>query len=421
MGEKRDYILWVALPSGERVQAADIRLETDQRGRHEASGLRYRSDWLVHPERYALNPVHAPLTPEPMEWQTRAISAVLDELLPGRWERAVQQRVWGKAGDVDDLRALLAAPRPTWRVGAVEILKAGVGPPPLVSPVRASDLEALAQEADRIDQHEPPDIQVLRQMQAGSSVGGARPKVLYQAPDGARLAKFTRPNDPFDHARVEAACLRLASRAGIEVPECEVVTAGRAEALSLHRFDVTPAGGRWNLVSANALLKDRKDQSDCLLASYIDLVDLVRKYSSRPEQDLAQLYAQMLFNDAINNRDDHLKNFSFVAGPGAFHLSPAYDLVPSEGLGQYPQLTFDLSPIIPTVGTAKAVEAGRHFCLTPSESSAVNDALGQAFSEIEEVMDEVELSPRDRRFLIARIPPAFRPNDPGKTPAPSLK
>lgn len=32
-----DYVAWIALPDGQTIEAADIRLETDLRGRHRAS------------------------------------------------------------------------------------------------------------------------------------------------------------------------------------------------------------------------------------------------------------------------------------------------------------------------------------------------------------------------------------------------
>ena len=34
-----------------------------------------------------------------------------------------------------------------------------------------------------------------------------------------------------------------------------------------------------------------------------------------------------------NNRDDHARNFSYIWSDNAWWLSPAYDLLPSEGFG----------------------------------------------------------------------------------------
>jgi serine/threonine-protein kinase HipA len=399
----QDYVVWVALPDGRTIPAADFRLETDRRGRHRASGLRYRTEWLRLSASYPLNPVHAPLQAGPAEWASRDIPAVLDEVLPGRWERAIQQRVWAGRHDVDDLHAVLGASRSTWRVGAMEILPVDVAPPPLQSSLTFEEVGTLAEEAERVHRHQSPEVRALARMQKGSSVGGARPKVLIDD-DGAWLVKFTRADDPFNHARVEHACLLLAERAGIPVPESRIVPAGRFEGLAVRRFDVTGAGGRLGLVSANALLKDLESQADPIHASYNDLADVIRKYSTRPRRDLAQIYTQMLFNECIGNRDDHLKNFSFLQGSGAFELSPAYDLVPSEEIGAYPQLGFAYAPSLPRPGTERALAAAKTFQLTPGEARQINDRLKEALSTIAEIVERAGLSERDRRFLTNRLP-----------------
>ncbi len=398
----RDYQVWVVLPDGDRRVAADFRLETDARGRHRRSALRYTGEWLAASRSYALNPVQAPLAAAAREWETEWVPAVLDEVLPGRWERAVRQRLWGRRADVDDLHAVLAAVGGSWRVGAVEIVPAGLEPPPLASPLCFADLAELSEEAERTWQHRTPEVEALRRMQGGSSVGGARPKVLVED-QGAWLVKFNRSDDAFNHARVEAACLMLAARAGIPVPETRRVGAGRFEALAVKRFDVTDRGGRLGLLSANALLCDGANQAPVPHPRYDDLVGIIRHHGSSPGRDLAQLYAQMLFNQAINNRDDHLKNFSFLQDCDRFELSPAYDLVPSEALGAYPQLGLGNSNILPTPGSDEAVQAGRNFMLAPAEAGRINEAICLALAQLEEVMDVAELSDEDRRFLRQRV------------------
>ncbi len=400
-----EYTVWVALADGTPEPVADYRLETDHRGRHRASALRYRSSWLEHPRRYALNPVHAPLTPEPMEWTTNDIPAVLDEVLPGRWERAVQRRFRGERHDVDDLHAVLSVEREMWRVGALEILPAGTEPPPLTSPLTFADIDELAEEVERTDRHPSSTVQALLRIQAGSSVGGARPKVLVrEAADGTDwLVKLPRQGDPFDHVRLEAACLTLAEAAGIPVPAHALVEAGRATGLAVCRFDVASAGGRLGLVSANALLKDPQTQADPLHRGYDDLATLVRRHSVRPRADLIQLYAQMLFNQAINNRDDHLRNFSFLHLEGdaaGWVLSPAYDLVPDEALGVYSQLGLGHSALLPRPGTDEAMAAAELFQLTPVEARTVNDRLLAALEERKAIADSLGLSERERHLFL---------------------
>jgi serine/threonine-protein kinase HipA len=69
---------------------------------------------------------------------------------------------------------------------------------------------------------------------------------------------------------------------------------------------------------------------------YSDLAQVLRKHSAAPALDLAALYRHMVFNAAIGNVDDHLKNFWMLARPGGFCLAPAFDLVPDiSGRGEH--------------------------------------------------------------------------------------
>ena len=403
----KDYMAWIALPDGQSIQAAFILLETDPRGRHLASGARYRTEWLLHPRRYPINPAHLPMSPAPVEWETENIAALIDDVLPGRWERAVQQRVWGDKADIDDLHAVLGADRQTWRTGSLEILALGVAPPPLKSPVSLSDLDMLGDEVDRAEQHLAPELEALSRMQAGSSVGGARPKVLLDD-DGAWLAKFRRRDDSFNQVRVEHACLLLATRAGLDTAQSRVISTLQGDVLLVRRFDVTDAGGRYGMVSANALLKDTRHQADPIQPGYEDLVTCIRRFSTTPARDLRQIYGQMLLNQAINNRDDHLKNFSFLLEPGRIALSPAYDLVPSEALGAYPQLNFNHQPRLPAPATPEAIRAAAAFSLAPAEAREINDRIASALSEIGNIMDQAGLTAADQRFLLQRLPRGFK-------------
>lgn len=230
MAERRAYyVVYAALPDGRVEPAADLGLETDERGRHRYSALRYRSQWLRHPDAFSLNPVHAPLHGDSIEWRTDETPAVIDEVVPGRWERIVLGRMWQRAdqaADPDDLHTILGAVRVGFRVGAVEIVPDGAPPPGLDAPLDLADLAELAADADAISREQEAELRTLKRLQAGSSVGGARPKIIVHDAEGAYIAKFTSANDAFNHPRVEHACLDLARRAGLVVPTSCLVTAG---------------------------------------------------------------------------------------------------------------------------------------------------------------------------------------------------
>jgi serine/threonine-protein kinase HipA len=400
-----EYVVYAALPDGAVVAAADLRLETDRRGRHLRSAIRYRTEWLDHPDGFALNPAHAPLQEEPIDWETREIPAVIDEIVPGSWERAVLARAWqlqGSGGDPQDLHAILAAPRSSFRVGAIEIQPAKAPTPSLDPPLEAASLAQLAADAAELAQQEDPELEALVRLQAGSSVGGARPKVVVRDAEWSYIAKFTRPDDPFDHVRLEHVCLELARRAGINTPRSRIMQAGQLSALLVDRFDVSPERGRYHLVSANALLKDPDSQADPLHPRYDDLVALIQRYSEQPREDLQQLFGQLLLNEAINNVDDHLRNFSFRRTPDGFRLAPAYDLVPSDVRGAYPNLAVGHFPSRPGPDSDKLREVARLFQLTPREATQIAERLRGAFQQLPEILEEAGVSPADYR-LVERV------------------
>jgi serine/threonine-protein kinase HipA len=75
---------------------------------------------------------------------------------------------------------------------------------------------------------------------------------------------------------------------------------------------------------------------------------VLRKHSASPIDDVAALYRHMVFNAAIGNVDDHLKNFWMLTRPGGFRLAPAFDLVPDvSGRGEH-TLSFQHSFGCPT-------------------------------------------------------------------------
>lgn len=394
----KPYTYWWISPGGALHSVADAILQTDGRGRFVRFALRYHSDYLNLADSPALNPVHCPKSIDTFEWPGPDIPAVLDEVLPGVWERKLLLRWWQHRGDrrdADDLHAVLSH-RQQFPIGAWTLLEKGHTP--VISPGRnIEELGELTTEAGKVAIAADPEAHALDRLFNGSSVGGARPKTLVFDHNSKRhwLAKFSRKEDAFNHVRVEYACLRLAAICGLSVPQVNICNAGR-EILLVERFD-TSAKGRYAIISANALLKDTRSQADKLHASYNDLIHLVQTHSEQVSQDLKQLFSQMLFNNCINNRDDHLRNFSFLHTGSGWRLSPAYDLVPSDSAGAYPILDFNYSPVLPSL--AQATKVARYFQLSPSEARDTVQQLKDGVADWQAQFLRDEVSKRDIKLL----------------------
>ena len=329
------------------LHAADCAIE-EVDGRVRRVGFRYRAAYLDHPGAFAIDPVALPLRRGEFDFRCDGgVPGFLDDHLPDDWGRKVLARAAFHAGDerfdancVSDLMRRMGHSQ----IGALSLVESGAAPGyEFGAPLSA--LRELEEEALRTDGASPlgeagrdmDETFLLRLLFAASSVGGARPKALVFDDGGRYLAKFNRRRtDDYNHARVELACLDMARAAGVEVARGRVVACGPGrDALVLDRFDVSEHG-RHHLVSVNGLLKDPATQRDRgVTFRYDDIADLIRRHSCCVTEDLPALVRLMAFNRAINNTDDHERNFSLIHRGDGYRLSPAYDLTPSLALGAY--------------------------------------------------------------------------------------
>ncbi len=62
---------------------------------------------------------------------------------------------------------------------------------------------------------------------------------------------------------------------------------------------------------------------------------------TRNIEELKKLFRQMVFNILIENKDDHSKNFSFIYKDDKWLLSPAYDILKSNGFNNQHSTTIN--------------------------------------------------------------------------------
>lgn len=158
---------------------------------------------------------------------------------------------------------------------------------------------------------------------AGSSAG-ARPKVMLIHEGEHWLVKFPSSLDPENIGKTEFAYSNKARRAGIEMPETILF---EKKYFGVKRFD-REGKKRIHMISAAGLL-----HADFRLPSldYVELLKATRALT-RSEQETEKMFRLMVFNVMIGNKDDHARNFSFVYRKGEWKCSPAYDLLPSNGM-----------------------------------------------------------------------------------------
>lgn len=207
----------------------------------------------------------------------------------------------------------------------------------------------------------------------GSSLGGARPKAnILDEDKHPWIAKFPSKNDTIDKAAWEYLAYHLAIEAGITMAECKIEKInGSYHTFFTKRFDRIGTH-RIHFASAMTMTGNNEETIKHQPASYLDLVECIQTKGANIKENLAQLWRRIIFNMAISNTDDHLRNHGFILAKEGWVLSPAYDLNPSidkDGLA----LNIDLENNDLDFDLAKSV--GEYFRLTSKEMDQMIDEV----------------------------------------------
>ncbi|MCC6868398.1 MAG: type II toxin-antitoxin system HipA family toxin [Burkholderiales bacterium] len=352
--------VWVTLPDGRTLAVGTLACsEPDEAGRFE-SEFAYDEGWLRDPDRFPLDPLSLPLGAG--RFRARQFEpplAIFDDALPDDWGRELivrARRLPHRQQGAPYLLKVMA--EHGLGLGALSFSESSRSNRMPLSGARTS-LGRLAVAAERFEAGLGVDADALQALfAAGSSPGGARPKVLVRDRGGEWIAKLpsSRRDGRFDVVGLETTGLDLAARAGLPVPGHRLATLGtaRRRALLVRRFDVTPAGGRRHMISLRTLCKERPG---IYALSYTELAEAVRRASAQPREDVARMFRWMAFNAAFGNTDDHLKNFWMVHDDAGYRLSEAFDLLPDVGERREHCLAFEYGRAAPTRAELLAIAA----------------------------------------------------------------
>lgn len=100
-------------------------------------------------------------------------------------------------------------------------------------------------------------------------------------------------------------------------------------ALIVTRFDRSPDGGKLRMEDFAQILNRPAPRGGegKYNASYEEVASVIKRYSARPEIDLARFFRRLVVFVLVGNCDAHLKNFSLLETDTGLRLSPAYDVV----------------------------------------------------------------------------------------------
>lgn len=163
----------------------------------------------------------------------------------------------------------------------------------------------------------------------GSSLGGARPKATVADTNGNLwIAKFPSKNDENDTGAWEMVVHELAKICGLNVPEARLEKfSSYGSTFLTKRFDRN-GEKRIHYASAMTLLGKTDGASAADGSSYLDIASFIKSYGARPKEDLLELWKRVVFNMAVTNTDDHLRNHAFILTDKGWILSPLFDVNP---------------------------------------------------------------------------------------------
>lgn len=386
--EPRTTYVFVHLPGSGAVPAGKLDVYDD--GRISYAVFQYGARYVQRRDAVPVDPAVLPLpldrdaVPQPQTTEEGfAVFNGIRDAAPDGWGRYLMAKAAPSRafGEYDYLVS-----SGDHRVGALAF-----GPNPRKAPVRITpwgdgdadgehlDLAAMLEAVEKIPAVDRLDPKLRRFLEAGSSLGGARPKAATSRDGRDWIAKFPANDDTYSVSRAEFAAMTLANECGLNVPRVDAVTFFGKDVYFIERFDRVPPGesggepGRIPFASALTLLGAHEMASHNY--SYIDMAEAIRKHGSDPDADLPELYRRMAFNILCCNDDDHLRNHGFLYDGKGWRLSPGYDIVPKPQIGTEHRQILAVGDRGREATLANALTRCESFGLLPDEAAALLEEM----------------------------------------------
>jgi len=263
--------------------------------------------------------------------------------------------------------------------------------------IRALQQAAVSFEQDEQNTESKKWLEIL--MAPGSSLGGARPKAnILDTDNSLWIAKFPSKSDKINKGAWEYVAYLLAKDAGVIMASSRIEKIlGNYHTFFTKRFDRLN-GGRIHFASAMTMTGNNEDTIKENPASYLNIAEFISNHGVNIEANLHQLWRRIIFNIAISNTDDHLRNHGFVLTAQGWELSHAYDINPSidkDGLAlnidnNNNALSFEL-----------AYSVGDYFRLNKNQMDTIVSDIETSVKNWENLANEIGI-PRSEQELMRK-------------------
>jgi|CXWL01.1.fsa_nt_gi serine/threonine-protein kinase HipA len=411
--EQACYV-YVQLPGTmETVPCASLRVRAVGAGTHEGS-FTYGKRYLERPEVVALDLFHLPLSVRPHKFtKLKGIPGAVRDASPDAWgRRVIQAKLQRPEADMQEVEYLLNGPDDG--AGNLSFGRTAT-PPALRRPFnRTHQLPALIEAAEKLEEDGRLPQEVLEQLEPGTSMGGARPKVTVEDGHKIWLAKLPEKADRHNMQRIEYATLELARAAGLRVCATRLERVGERDTLMLDRFDRewnpdANAYWRYGLVSGLTVIDAEDGYPGRERWSYPLLADELRRWSVKSIDDRRELFLRMVFNAMVTNNDDHPRNHALLQTSGGWRLSPAYDILPVAMVSvERRDLALEVGRFGRAAGLYNILSQCGVFGLTREEAQVLIDAMLNVVRGWREFFVQRGVEQRSIEMLEqAMLPPSF--------------
>lgn len=340
--------------------------------------FQYDDNWLTQTIfRYHLDPELSMYSGR--QYPINQIFGIFADSSPDRWGRVLIKRreaIEAKKEDrkprkLNDSDYLLGVYDET-RMGAIRFKENEDGPflsddretaaPPWAS---LRTLEEASRQFEK-DENILNDKWLKQLLKPGSSLGGARPKANIVDTEGNLwIAKFPSKNDEYNVGAWEKTVHDLAKLCGLNVPESKLETfSNLGSTFLVKRFDRS-GEKRIHFASAMTMLGKKDGASADDGSSYLGIVNFIKAYGASPSDDLIELWKRIVFNMAVSNTDDHLRNHGFLLTTKGWRLSPLYDVNP---VPYGDTLSLNVNDYDNSISLELAIETSKYFDINTEDA-----------------------------------------------------
>lgn len=398
-----EAFVWVWLPKATEPVVAGLLSRQGQQ-----LAFNYGRSYLVREDAIALYAPELPLQSGAIPLRPGLnMPGCIRDASPDAWGRRVliNRRLGVKGVDaaqieLDELTCLLESGSD--RIGALDFQSS----PTHYEPRQAqqASLEDLVTAAEKVDRGVSLSPELDQALLHGTSLGGARPKVLLDDGERKFIAKFSASNDLYSVVKAEFIAMRLAHKVGLQVAPVQLRSVMGKEVLLIERFDRIWYAGHWRrraMVSALTLFE--LDEMMAAYASYEKLAEIIRHRFKDAKATLRELFSRIVFNILCGNTDDHARNHAAFWDGHQLTLTPAYDLCPQSRTGQQASQAMLIRGADRRSQVGSCIAAAASFLLGREEAIAIVNYQVQVIErEWQVTCEEANLSEVDRMLFWRR-------------------